>query len=81
MTYKERYERDHANDKKPLSTRLIEIAVDTTIAISFISMVLLLACDFGDHPVPWFIGYLASIATFIASTSYRERCQDEEEEI
>ena len=80
MTYKERYYRDHKNDKKPLSTRLIEIVVDTLTGLAFIAMVCLLGTDWGDHPIPWLISYAAAVFTFIGCKSYRERYEDEEDE-
>jgi hypothetical protein len=83
MTYKERYYRDHKNDKKPLTTRLYEIAVTAVIAITAIIMfycLLFMKYLYSDNPLLWFIVFVASDVVFVWFLDLRLRDDDDLQE-
>lgn len=79
MTYKERYYRDHANDKKDLSVRIIEATVSTVTMVAFLFMVTLMAIDFEDHPIAWLVAFGISALIFGCGMGYMTRYDDEED--
>ena len=62
MTYKERYYRDHKNDRKPLSTRLIELGVEVLGTLAYLMIILCIVVGIGKQPIVWWITFITSIA-------------------
>lgn len=80
MTYKERYYRDHADDKKPLSTRLYECAVIATFAVSFImmlSLLLFMKYWYPQNPKLWIVSYIISVIVCVFTFDLRVRDDDD----
>ena len=80
MTYKERYYRDHANDKKPLSTRIYEWVVVGTFAVSFIMMLsclIFIKYWYPMNPTLWIVTYVVSVIVCVFTFDLRVRDDDE----
>ena len=76
MTYKERYYRDHKNDKKPLSTRLYEWVVIATFAVSFVmmlSLLLFMKYWYPMNPKLWIVSYVVSVIVCVFTFDLRTK--------
>lgn len=76
MTYKERYYRDHKNDKKPLSTRLYEWVVIATFAVSFVmmlSLLLFMKYWYPQNPKLWIVSYVVSVIVCVFTFDLRTK--------
>lgn len=79
MTYKERYYRDHKNDKKPLSTRLIELAVELIGTIAYLTMIACIVVGIGKQPLVWWLTFIGSIAICLACVCYACRYEGDDD--
>ena len=65
MTYKERYYRDHKNDKKPLSTRLIELGVEVLGTLAYLMIILCIVVGIGKQPIVWWVTFISQSASVV----------------